>query len=78
MDGGSTPRYGLIMTDTEFGYVILLRERDGRVVTLVEDDPNHPGRKRTCIFPSKIKAVFEGSKAMEKFDIIEWNIVEAP
>jgi len=62
----------------DFKYVILIRERDGRVVTLVEDDPKLPGQQRTCIFTSKVKAAKAGTQCLKNFSIDTWSIVEAP
>ena len=62
---------------SDFEYVILIRERDGRVVTLVEDDPKLPGQKRTCIFRSKVKAAAAGIRCLENSPIDTWALVEA-
>lgn len=54
-------------------FVILLREPDGRVVTLVEPDAPDSAHRRTCLFDSE-----EEADEQAKAHGMPWAVVEAP
>lgn len=58
-------------------WIILIREADGRVVTLVEADPNRPDHMRTVVYDLKRTAELGAQHTQGRFGL-KTSVVEAP